>query len=351
LVAGFWVMMRMGWLSRRAGIFLVIVVAVVYALLAETQPPVVRAAVLAVLMCVAVWSGRIGSALNSLFAVALVVLAMNPNDLFRAGPQLSFLAVAVLVWMSDWPLLQRAKTSDRLDDLIAATRPWYRRAFSTASAGFMFLLLTSLVVWLTALPLVLNQFHIFSPIAIVIALPVWACVWVAMWSGFGMLFGALVPAVGALCGKVCDMSLAGLDATVHWAESAPAGHAWLPGPAWWWVAVFYVGLLAAMIWGDHLQKRWQLAALSVWILVGLAPFMIRAHARNDLECSFVAVGHGECVLIEAPDGENLLYDAGAMGSPEFAVQSISSFLWDRGIMRLDGIVVSHSDTDHYNAVP
>jgi competence protein ComEC len=351
LVAGFWLMMRMGWLSRRAGILLVIFIAVAYALLAETQPPVVRAALLAVLMGVAVWTGRMGLAVNSLFGVALIVLLMNPNDLFRAGPQLSFLAVAALIWISEWPMFRKVDAPDRLEELIAAARPWYIRGFSAASKWLALLLLTSLVVWLTALPLVLNQVLIFSPIAIAIAIPVWLFVWFAMWTGFGMLFGALVPAIGALCGTFCNWSLAGLDAIVHWAESAPAGHMWLPGPAWWWVAVFYAGLLAVMFWGHGFPKRWQLAALSVWILVGLAPLVIRSHARNNLECSFVAVGHGECVLIETPDGENLLYDAGAIGSPEFAVQSISSFLWDRGIMRIDGIVVSHSDSDHYNAIP
>src|SRR5205807_8051099 len=73
--------------------------------------------------------------------------------------------------------------------------------------------------------------------------------------------------------------------------------------------------------------------------------------QNTLECSFVAVGHGECIVLQAPGGQTLLYDAGAMGDPEFATQTIASFLWDRGIMRIDGIVISHADTDHYNAVP
>jgi competence protein ComEC len=42
---------------------------------------------------------------------------------------------------------------------------------------------------------------------------------------------------------------------------------------------------------------------------------------------------------------------GLVGSPEFANQTIPEFLWDRGITRIDGIVLSHADTDHYNAVP
>jgi len=63
------------------------------------------------------------------------------------------------------------------------------------------------------------------------------------------------------------------------------------------------------------------------------------------------IGHGTCVVLEAPGGETLLYDAGSLGSPEFATQTIASYLWHRGLMRIDGIVLSHADVDHYNAVP
>src|SRR6185295_11001078 len=99
LATGLLGLMRLGWVSRRVGLCLIMAVIVIYSLLAEAQPPVVRAAVLGVLMCVAAWSGRRGVAFNSLFAAGLILLVINPNDLFRAGPQLSFLAVAILVWI------------------------------------------------------------------------------------------------------------------------------------------------------------------------------------------------------------------------------------------------------------
>jgi competence protein ComEC len=100
-----------------------------------------------------------------------------------------------------------------------------------------------------------------------------------------------------------------------------------------------------------IPPRWQLALLSAWIVIGLAPSLLRATQRDALECSFVAVGHGACVVLESPTGETLLYDAGSLGSPEFATQTIASYLWNRGILRIDGIVISHADIDHYNAVP
>jgi competence protein ComEC len=188
---------------------------------------------------------------------------------------------------------------------------------------------------------------------VILSPAVWLFVFVAMWSGFGMLtFGWLIPPMGALFGALCNASLGGLESLVGWAETVPAGHMWCPGPAWWWVLGFYVGLLAVMWWGRALApRRWQVAALSAWILVGLVPPMMREFSRRDLVCSFVAVGHGTCAVLETPTGETLLYDAGALGSPEFATQSIASYLWHRGIMRIDGIVISHADVDHYNAVP
>ena len=63
------------------------------------------------------------------------------------------------------------------------------------------------------------------------------------------------------------------------------------------------------------------------------------------------MGHGTCVVLETPDGQTLLYDAGSLGPPEFATESVAGYLWQRGIMRIDGIILSHADVDHYNAVP
>jgi competence protein ComEC len=214
-------------------------------------------------------------------------------------------------------------------------------------------MLTSFVVWVITLPLLLNQFHIASPVSVLISPVLWLVVFAAMWSGFLLLvLGWLVPVVGVVSGAVCASSLNMLEDLVKRAEQLPGGYFFSPGPAWWWVLVFYLAVLALMVRGGNwLPVRWQVAMLSAWIAVGIVPALVRNYQRDALECSFVSVGHGACVLLEAPNGETLLYDAGSLGSPEFATQTISSFLWHRGISRLDGIVVSHADIDHYNAVP
>jgi competence protein ComEC len=56
------------------------------------------------------------------------------------------------------------------------------------------------------------------------------------------------------------------------------------------------------------------------------------------------------VLVEAPGDFTLLYDAGSIAGGRRAAQTVRSALWSRDRVRLDAVVVSHADMDHYNAV-
>ncbi|MEX2093258.1 MAG: ComEC/Rec2 family competence protein, partial [Pirellulales bacterium] len=297
LATGLYALVWIGWLPRRVALALIIAVVALYTLVAGGEPPVLRAAVLVVLVCVGAWSGRRGVAFNSLAAAAVIVMAINPAQLFQTGTQLSFLCVAILIWVSQWPWGSWRLVQDPLDRLIAESRPWHAKAMRSVAAWTLFLLLTSAVVWFVTLPLVLYRFHVASPVALVIAPAVWLLALVAMWAGFITLAcGWFMPLVAVVTGAICGWSLDLLVRVVDWAEAQPGGHFWAPGPALWWVIGFYLGLIAFMLWGKSLAApRWQIAALCLWILVGLAPALARPWTRGDeLRCTFLAMGHGTC---------------------------------------------------------
>ena len=67
--------------------------------------------------------------------------------------------------------------------------------------------------------------------------------------------------------------------------------------------------------------------------------------------TFIDVGHGTSVLIELPDGQVWLYDAGHLGSGDRSHQEIADVLWSIPTARIDRLLVSHADADHYNAIP
>lgn len=155
---------RCGLMPRRGALLFVIVLTVGYCLLTDARPPVVRATILVVTTCFAWMSLRRMSLVNTLSLAAMVVLAINPADLFRTGPQLSFLAVATLAWFQRY--LLRTEPDDPLDRLIARTRPWHVKGAKFVGRYVWKLFVVSAVIWLIALPLVMFRFHLFSPVSL-----------------------------------------------------------------------------------------------------------------------------------------------------------------------------------------
>jgi competence protein ComEC len=311
-----------------------------------------RAATVVCIVCLSIWLGRGGLGLNSLAAAGLVVLAFNPTELFRVGTQLSFLSVAGLIIFR--PLWQRKPAPlDPLDRLIADSRPWPIRALRQIGAELREVTLMGATIWLTTLPLVMARFHLVAPTGILLNPLLMVPVALAMASGFGVLaFGWLVPPLGAAFGWLCDFNLRLLETAIDRTAAIPGGHFWVPGPRDWWLAGLYLGIawlaLAPRSWSP---ARWRWTVLVAWCGVGFgAAWLAPLHGKN-LDCTFVSVGHGCAVVVELPDGRVILSDAGRLGSPSFGARQIAGYLWSRGITHIDAIVLSHNDTDHFNAVP
>lgn len=355
LAAAFFFVLRLGLLPERATLTATIALTLCYAALTDLQAPVVRASVLVVIACLAQWLGRSAIGFNTLAAAALVVLFMNPAGLFQAGPQLSFLAVATMIAFA--PLLAPRLVVDPLDRLIASTRHWPVRVAKHAGSGLWRLWLVGALIWLTSTPLVWRQYGLVSPVALWLNTLLWLPISLAMYAGLATLVcGALLPFVGAICGRACDACLLLLERTIAAGRQWPLSHLWHSPPPAWWIALFYIalGLMCAF---PPLRppRRWLLTLGVVWTAAALVLTdggLRRAITReNSLRCTFVAVGHGVSVLVELPDGRNLLYDSGRLGSPLAGVRPVSAVLWSRGISHLDAIVISHADADHFNAIP
>jgi beta-lactamase superfamily II metal-dependent hydrolase len=78
-------------------------------------------------------------------------------------------------------------------------------------------------------------------------------------------------------------------------------------------------------------------------------FALEESVPRDFEVVFFAVGTGDSTLLKCPDGRRILIDAGSLGglssAEETAVRAeIRSHIGDR----VDVLVVSHPDSDHYN---
>ena len=343
--------LRLAGVAHRRALVTAAVVAILYTLLTDARPPAIRATILVMVLSAGLYFGRTRLAFNALAAAGLVVLALNPADLFRTGVHLSFIAVAGLMWFAPgW--FGPASEPYSLDRMIRENRGWIARMLWPVWRTARHVTLVSATIWLLTMPLLMARFHLLTPVAVGLNTVLWLPMAAALCCGLGVLvFGWLLPPVAMVFARGCDGSLWFLERCIDVGRSVPGSHFWVPGPADWWLVGFYGGLaLLAALPALRPSRRRCVAVLAAWSGVGLAVPLLLSD-RAELDATILSVGHGSAVVIELPSGATMLYDAGQFSSPQYGAQSIAACLWSRGITHLDAVVLSHSDLDHYNALP
>lgn len=339
---------------RRSRALTIALVLVGYALLTGGRPPVMRAAWMVCALCGGMLLRRRVLSASSFALAWIVVVIANPTDIFSPGCQLSFLAVAVLLWgtgqATRGSVFGWSTDDDPLARLIDESRPYWLRRLRAAGRWIAIGYLVNTAVWLAVTPLVAARYHVVSPVAALIGPPLVALTSLALITGFlflliapliwpvALLFAAFTGALLRACSWIVDVGV-----------TLPGGYSYVPDVPTWSLWGFYAPLLVYL--GLPLLRRyscWVLAAgalVCVVALLGLWP-----RGGDGLRCTFLAVGHGGCTVLETPDGRVLLYDAGAITGPEVTRRQIAPFLWSRGIRGIDELILSHADLDHFNGV-
>lgn len=335
--------------SPRTTAVVVVASILLYAGLTNHRPPVLRATLLIILMIGGAHARRRVDTLNVLAACAVILLLFNPEDLFDIGAQLSFLAVAAIVWSSR--ILRNRPDPQEMGQL-PVSESWAWLEFVRPLGRWLYegLIVTG-AIWLVTLPLMMTTFHLIAPIGLLLNLFILPLVAVVL--GIGYLFlivGLLVPEISWPLGALFDWSLQLLLMIIKLGQAAPLGHLSLSGFSIWWLIGFYILLYFALMHTTSLRAarnvKWSLLG---WAILGVLPAWPQA-PTNDLRITVLSVGHGLAIVIELPTGEVLLYDAGNSGDGQRAERTVASYLWSQNIQHLDAIIVSHADHDHFSGL-
>lgn len=320
------------------------------------RPPVLRAAMLVAVVMAAAAFNRQSLPLNSLAMAAIVLMMINPTNLTRVGVQLSFIAVATLVSCGhryreiDDDLRNEAQL-DRLAQTAAS--PLHRRLrwiVGQLNNSLWF----SLCVTLTTTPLVWMHFNLVTPVAIIANVLLAVPMTVALLSGLGAVAcGTVSDQLAHPVGQLCYAALWIMQWVIEAAADVRWGHFWLPGPPSWWVTTYYVLLVGGfLVVGRKYRSLSFVIGSLAWCLVAWWLAVLPSlHRSGDLQATFIDVGHGTSVILNLPDGRNLLYDCGSLTNKNYSSRGFHEPLWSQGITRLDAIILSHADADHYNALP
>jgi competence protein ComEC len=344
-----WGVLRLAGVRRRQGAWLVGLFLLSYALLTGGRPPVMRAAVIMGVFCLAIYLRRPVLSANSLALAWIVIALLNPTDLFSIGCQLSFLAVVILYWgTSQWFCAEQ----DPLQRLVEESRPAWLQGLRWIGRRVLQMYAITWVILLLQAPLVASRHHLITPIGFIIGPLVIGLALISLISGFLLLLScfALKP-LAPLFAVITETGLSACEKVVNWSDQLTWGHWYVCDVPIWWLWIFYPALLIVLTHASLRQRwRWVTTVGIGWLCVGLLAGGSRP-AADELRCTMLAVGHGGCTVLEMPDGRTVLYDAGAMNGPDVTRRQIAPFLWNRGVRRIDEMILSHADLDHFNGLP
>jgi competence protein ComEC len=295
-------------------------VALLYVLLAGFGVPAQRTLYMLSVVAAALWSGRIASVSHVLCAALGVVVLLDPWAVLWPGFWLSFGAVAAILYAST------GRIGPRQPGLAGALRLGAH---------------TQYAVTLGLVPLTLllfAQVSLVSPLANAVAIPVVSYVVTPL-----ALAGSLLPApVSGLLLIAAHFVVEQLAHLLAWMSTLPLAVWAAPEPPPW----LFVAALAGTAWmlaPRGWPHRW--AGAAAWLpLFGQVP----VHPDDgSFAVTAFDVGQGMALLVETRS-HRLLYDTGPVYAPDSngGNRVILPYLKARGIGALDGMIVTHSDTDH-----
>lgn len=384
-LATFWLLRRLR-VSESLASAVTILLTISYAVLTDVGAPVWRATLMLILYLCARMLYRRKSVLNAIGAAALVLLLIDPQALFEASFQLSFLCVLVISAIGS-PILERTTQrlagavrnsgstgydfalpprlvqfrldlrmiAGRLERFFGPRIPLRVLAGGTRIAILCceFVVISTVIQVGFALPMA-YYFHratIVSLPANVLAVPLTEIAMVVSMAALGTSYGSLTLA--KLPALVAGLSLEAMAGSVRWLGALRIADARVPTPQ---LSVILVGTAALGLAMVTARRNRALAAAGIVALSASAVWICAVpptpHMRPGvLEVTAIDVGQGDSILVISPQGRTLLVDAGGIPSwmhseLDIGEDVVSPYLWSRGIHRLDAVAVTHPHADH-----
>ncbi len=292
---------------------------------------------------------------------AIIILVMNPAEIYDSGFQLSFIAVFGIFAGNE-----------------------IRRRLKIKSAILIYLI-PAISAQIATFPLILRSYYSFSPYSIIANILLVPLMPVIVGSGFlagilaacGMAFssGALMTIAEISAGPAHYMLL-GYEKVSLFLQNLPGADVVTGCPELWKCLVYYAGLFFMVYlsgrkellnsfdkrllhrgevirYGNsHPQKVGNSTIYAIMFSITMVLILILLVFRpknTGLNVSFIDVGQGLSIYIET-DGRHILADGGSSNVKSVGKYRIEPFLLWSGVKEIDYCFVSHTDEDHISGI-
>ena len=321
--------------SRKLQALLGIPLLAFYAVLTGGSPSVLRACVMLSLPLLAILVRRENDGPTSLLTALFLILLANPFAAASVSLQLSFAAMAGILWLT--PKLYKGLTGEkkrgRVFRFLAVT-------FSTSMGAMVF-----------TMPL---SAYYFGAVVLIAPLSSALCLWAGTWAfTFGLLsvfVSFFHPPLGALLALPARLGAEYMLFAAGLLSRIPCHAVYTANPyVKYWLAYAYALFAAAYLARRTGRRKYALASVLTALTLVLTVRLGEARFRSDLDALVLDVGQGQSVAL-ASGGAFALVDCGSANSWKDPGETAARQLAAMGCKRLDFLLLTHYDKDHVSGV-
>ncbi|MDR4504678.1 MAG: DNA internalization-related competence protein ComEC/Rec2 [Candidatus Scalindua sp.] len=342
--------LRLLGMNTKHATIIIIIFTFIYAAITGMKTPILRASIMVATFYGAYIFHRRWDLPNSISAAVLLILIINPSDLFNPGFQLSVLAILGIVCLSGrienrlWKsthLVEKLQANHERNTAWLLFRKYCRKTFCASAAA-----------WFAVTPLIAYHFNIVTPLALLLNIVVLPLIWCILVGGFLVLLtGITIPVLAPLFAWIVSYSEIALKNIILTFSSNSTIFHYTAGLSWIWILIYYV-VAALFVLRKSFRLKFEHMVIASLFLLNIFIFTGLLIKKNDfLHLTCFDVKHGTAIFIQFPNGKNMLFDSGTWSNYDVGERVVAPFLWKRKVETIDTIVISHEHEDHCNGIP
>ena len=315
--------------TRHSYLFLMIFL-LFYVLLVEGRPSVFRATImtLAFLLGKLIW--RNVNLINTISISAFILLLFNPFSLFNVGFQLTFSATLTIILFFPRIIKYLPRLPLKISEILALSLTAQLGVLPFVVSSFNRVTFSALVLNFAALPLValiMASGYIFLPLSLISPFLSWHLA-----QGINFFINLLIKS-SHLLDRLSFLSYR------------------IPSPHLITLIAYFLFLYLLLLPLKFKRQKKVLVLCFLFFFFILITYPFPSFSKN-LKFTFIDVGQGESILVEFPGTRKMLVDGGGFpeGTFDIGENVLSSFLWKKGIKKIDYLVLTHAHPDHLNGL-
>lgn len=299
-------------------------VLIIFMIITNMSPSVTRAVIC---MIINIFAGLIYKRPDTINALAISIiftLILNPFSLFNIGLQLSYAGTIGIICFSK---LIEAKPKNKIKKYI------YDSIIVSTSANLLSFPLMAYYFNTISLNFIISNLVVSPVLGLIIILGI-----------ITLLTSTISINLAKIVASLLKISVNLIIKMTEIISNLPIKNILVVTPSIILIAIFYIFLFYAIFNFEKIKKNWK-KFLSITICFCLVVNLIKLEPKN-FTIYFVDVGQGDCTLIVTKENKKILIDGGGNSNTDVGKNILVPYLLDRGILKLDYIIISHFDFDH-----